>query len=90
MSHDSSNDEQLDRIRDEPQQTSRAADNDPKQSGDPPREKMAWALFILLTIYVLLHPLPWMPDYSPDPTIVGAIVTGLVSLLVTRVVGGTQ
>lgn len=84
MSNDPPNEDQSDRITDESTRSDR--DRPPgRESGDKARERMAWALFALLTAYVLLH--PFFPDYTPDPTVAGAIVTGLVSLLVTRALG---
>ncbi len=84
MSNDPPNEDQSDRITDESTRSDR--DRPPgRESGDTTRERMAWALFAILAIYVLLH--PFMPKYTPEPTIVGAIVTGVVSLLVTRALG---
>lgn len=73
MSNDTTNDEQS-------QRGGQASNRDEN------RERMAWGLFLLLVFYVLLH--PFMPGFTPDPGVVGAITTAMVSLLVARVFGG--
>lgn len=86
MSNDPTSDEQQ-RQRDETPSTD--SQRPPgREPGDKTREKMAWAMFVLLAAYVLMH--PFLPDYTPDPTIAGAIVTGLVSLLATRALGNSD
>lgn len=82
MPNDNSSDESPDRKRDEPTAEYRRPGHQP---GDTSRERIAWGLFALLSLYVGTH--PFLPNYVPDPAVVGAIITGIVSLLVSRALG---
>lgn len=86
MPNDTSNDDLPDRTTDEqPKNRQRPPGREP---GDTSRERFAWALFALLSGYIGLH--PFLPKFGPDPAIVGAIITGIVSLLATRAFQGVQ
>lgn len=81
MSNDTSETE-TDRTQDD----SQVGGENEQRSGDRARERMAWGLFVLLTIYVSMH---WaMPNYAPDPGIAGTIAGTLVTLLTVRALRG--
>lgn len=83
MDNDRSTDDVADRRRDtQADRETNHSNSNSTHSGDTTRERIAWGLFALLVGYVGLHPI--LPTFVPDPAIVGAIVTGLVSLLAAR------